>query len=86
MKMIAVVMVNVRMECVNVSNSSLDSFVTLPAVKRIATCEVCVSQKNVSVKVTSMGMLANTDDVSMIALVMVTVTRVHVRVLRVGKE
>jgi len=38
------------------------------------------------VKVTSMGMLANTDDVSMIALVMVTVTRVHVRVLRVGKE
>lgn len=86
MKMTAVVMVNVRMGCVNVSNSSLDSFVTLPVVKRIATCEACVSQKNVSVKVTSMGMLANTDDVSMIALVMVTVTRVHVRVLRVGKE
>jgi hypothetical protein len=45
-----------------------------------------VSQKSASVKATSTVMLASTDDVLTIALVMVIVTRGHVHVHKVGKE
>jgi hypothetical protein len=85
-KEIAVVMAHVRMASVNVSGCGLVISVTLHVVKRTAISEVCVSQKSASVKATSTVMLASTDDVLTIALVMVIVTRGHVHVHKVGKE
>jgi hypothetical protein len=82
----AVVMVTVGMECAIAKLASLVSSVTHLVAKRTAICEACVSQKNASVKVTSMEMPVNTADVSMTALVMVTAIRVRVLVHRDGKE
>lgn len=80
------VMVNAKMEFVIAIGYSPGTSVTLHVARRIAIFEVCVSQTSASVKVTSMAMLASTDDALMIARVMVTVTRVHAHVHKDGRE